>query len=238
MASTWNASFLTEPADGDSPSSGDDEIRVIRSAVTERMANEHTTYVADGTAGNYLLDWNHRAGSAKGYFQNAKPATRPNAATALNVNDAGRFFFDDNDSDLPYYYDGTDPYNATGWKGLLIVMPRFSIQGTIVAGSSVLPPIIFPHGGTIIRVDAVVGTAPTGSALRIDLEKNATANSVFGANDYVEIAIAALSGNSTDIDGTHGVLAAGDYLTVDIDQVGSTVAGADLSVSIEMRLGA
>ncbi len=237
MASTWNASFLTEPADGDSPSSGDDEIRVVRSAITERIANEHTTYIADGTAGNYLLDWNHRAGSAKGYFQNAKPATRPNAATALNIDDAGRLFFDDDDSDLPYYYDGTDPYNATGWKGLLIIMARFSIQGTLATGSEVVPRIIFPHGGTIIRVDASVITAPTDADLRIDLEKGGT-NSIFDTNDYVAITDGNTEGNSTDMVAVHSVLAAGDYLTVDIDQVGSTVAGADLSVSIEFRLGA
>ena len=231
MASTWDATFLTKPLDGDSPSSGDDEIRTVRSAITERMDNEHTTYVADGTAGNYLLDWNHVKGSAKGYFQDVAPANRPNGLTALTADDNGRLWFDDNDGDLAYVY--VHP----SWVGLNVMLARFSIQGTLAVGADVVPRIIFPHGGTIIRVDASVITAPTGAALRVDLEKNG-ANSIFDTNDYVEIAIAATEGNSTDMVAVHSVLAAGDYLTVDIDQVGSTIAGADLSVSIEMRLGA
>ncbi len=231
MPSTWDATFLTEPADGDSPSSGDDEIRVVRSAITERIANEHTTYVVDGTGGNYRLDWNHRAGSAKGYFQNTVPINRPNDATALSAADNGRLWFDDNDGDLAYVY--VHP----NWVGLNIVQPRFSIQGALATGSDVVPRIIFPHGGVILRVDASVITAPTDADLRIDLEKNGT-DSIFDTNDYVQIADGSTEGNSTDMEGTHSVLAAGDYLTVDIDQVGSTVAGADLSVSIEIRLGA
>lgn len=236
MAITWDATFLTLPAGGNLLSDGDNKIRDLKTGITERVENEHTTY-NDGTGGSYLLDWNHKPGSAKGYFQNAAPGTRPNGSTTLDANDAGRLWFDDDDADLPYFYDGTDPYAVEGWIGLLRCFPRFSIQGTLATGSEVVPRIIFPHGGAIIRVDAVVTTAPTGAALRVDLEKNG-ANSIFGTNDYVEIAAAANSGNSTDMDAAHSLLAAGDYLTVDIDQVGSTVAGVDLSVTIEMRLGA
>jgi hypothetical protein len=232
---TWDATFEVNPEDTDDASLGDDEMRADRIAVRERAENEHTTY-SDGTGGTTLLDWAHKPGSAKGYFQNAAPGVRPNAATALNADDAGRIWFDDDADDLPYFYDGTDPYDVAGWKGLLRTFVRFSIQGTLAVGSDVIPRIIFPKGCTIVRVDAIVTTAPTGAALRVDLEKTG-ANSIFGANDYVEIAIAANTGNSTDMDGTHNVLAAGDYLTVDIDQVGSTVAGADLSVAIEAFIG-
>ena len=231
MAITWNATFVVSPAGGDNLSDGDNKIRDLKTGIGERIRNEHTDYVGDSTAGAYLLDWNHVAGSAKGYFQNAAPTNRPNGSTALTSADAGRIWFDDNDGDLPYFYDGS------AWVGLSIVMYRFSIQGTLATGADVIPRLIFPHGGTIIRVDASVVTAPTGAAIRVDLE-NQGANSIFDTNDYVEIAAAATEGNSTDMEATHSVLAAGDYLTVDVDQVGSTIAGADLSVSIEMRLGA
>jgi len=230
MAITWNAAFLTLPDGGNQLSDGDNKIRDLKTGITERAENEHTTY-NDGTGGSYLLDWNHKAGSAKGYFQNAAPTNRPNGSTALTSDDAGRLWFDDDGGDLPYFYDGSD------WVGLLRVFIRFSIQGTLATGSKVIPSIPMPRGGTVVRVYANVDTAPTGAALRVDLEKNGT-NSIFGTNDYVEIAADATSGNSSDMDATHSVLAAGDTLEVDIDQVGSTVAGADLAVSIEITVGA
>lgn len=229
MAITWDATFLTLPAGGNLLSDGDNKIRDLKTGITERVENEHTTY-NDGTGGNYLLDWNHKPGSAKGYFQNAAPTNRPNNTTALTADDNGRLWFDDDNDDLPYFYVHSD------WLGLLRVFMRFSIQGTLSTGSKVVPSIPIPRGGTVVRVYAHVDTAPTGAALRIDLETNGS-NSIFGTNDYVEIAAAANSGNSSDMDATHSVLAAGDYLEVDIDQVGSTVAGADLAVSIEMRVG-
>ena len=233
MASTWDGTFLTEPADGDSPSSGDDEIRVIRSAVTERMANEHTTYIADGTAGNYLLDWNHRAGSAKGYFQDAAPTNRPNAATALTAADNGRLWFDDNNGDILYVY--VHP----NWVGVVREIARFSIQGEMATGQKVIPSIVFPRGCTVLRVDAYLDTAPTGAAFRLDLEAIAqgAGSSIFDTNDYVEIAIAANTGNSTDMEGTNSVIAAGERLEIDIDQVGSTIPGSDLSITIEVLVG-
>jgi hypothetical protein len=237
MAITWNATWAGEPAGTDNLSSGDDEIVELKTAVEERMANEHWTYVGDSTSGNYLLDFTHRAGSAKAYFQDAAPTNRPNGSTALDSDDAGRIWFDDDDADTPYFYDGT------GWVGLSRTWIRFSIQGTLSTGEAVIPSIPFPRGGKIIGVYAHVDTAPTDAALRIDLEKydlSDTTNdgSIFDTPDYVEIAAAAKDGNETSMDSNNQQMAAGDYLIVDIDQVGSTVAGADLSVTIEVLVGA
>jgi hypothetical protein len=231
MAITWDAAFAAKPAGGDNLSDGDNKFRDLKTGIGERIRNEHTDYLNDSTAGAYLIDWNHKAGSAKAYFQDAAPTNRPNGSTALSAADNGRFWFDDDDADIPYFY------NGSAWVGLLRAFIRLSIQGTLSTGADVVPRIIFPRGGAIVRVDAIVVTAPTGAAFRLDLEKSGS-NSIFGTNDYVEIAAAGTTGSSTDMDATHSVLAAGHYLTVDIDQVGSTVAGADLSVSIEYRVGA
>jgi len=85
---------------------------------------------------------------------------------------------------------------------------------------------------TIVEVEAAVGTAPTGAAVIVDVNKNGTTIFTTQSN-RPQIAV------STFVDSAGGIdvssLADGDYLTVDIDQIGSTVAGADLVVSIRLR---
>ena len=236
MASTWAAAFEAAPADDDDASLGDNEIRTTRTAIEERAKNEHLTYSGGDTAGEQALDWTHRKGSAIGYFQDAAPTKRPNAVTNLSATDNGRLWFDDNDDDLPYVY------VHASWVGLNRELVRISIQGTLATGTTVLPAIIFPRGAVIIKASARVLTAPTGAALQVDFHKHQTDRtddgSIFGTANYVEIADAAYYGTKTDMDGTINVLAADEYLTVDIDQVGSTVVGADLSITLEARVGA
>ena len=84
---------------------------------------------------------------------------------------------------------------------------------------------------TITEVRASVGTAPTGATLICDVHKNGTTIFTTQANRPT----IAISGN-TDMSGAPDVtaLADDDYITVDIDQIGSTIAGADLTVQIYM----
>lgn len=83
---------------------------------------------------------------------------------------------------------------------------------------------------TIVSVRASVGTQPTGASLIVDVNKNGTTIFTTQANRPT-IAVS----TNTDLSGTPDVttLAQGDYLTVDVDQIGSTVAGSDLTVEIE-----
>ncbi len=83
---------------------------------------------------------------------------------------------------------------------------------------------------TISSVRASVGTAPTGASVIIDLNKNGTTVFTTQANRPTIAASGFTSGAVTNMNITS--LAAGDYLTVDIDQVGSTIAGADLTVTV------
>jgi len=103
----------------------------------------------------------------------------------------------------------------------------FSQSGTLAAGTGTFR--WYAKGAyTIVEVRASVGTAPTGAAVLVDVNKNGT--TIFtGGTDRPNIAVS----TNTDV-GTPAVttLADGDYLTVDIDQVGSTVAGSDLTVQI------
>lgn len=82
---------------------------------------------------------------------------------------------------------------------------------------------------TIKKVRASVDTAPTGTSIRIDVNKNGTTVFTTQAN-RPDIAVSTNTDEANNPDVT--AVAAGDYLTVDIDVIGSTVAGADLTVQI------
>ena len=112
------------------------------------------------------------------------------------------------------------------------VLP-YSYLGNIVVGAGTFR--LYNDMGatwTINGVRASVGTAPAGASIIVDINKNGTTIFTTQGNRPT-IAIAGnTSGNVTNMDVT--TVAAGDYLTVDIDQIGSTTAGADLTVQIEV----
>lgn len=82
---------------------------------------------------------------------------------------------------------------------------------------------------TIRAIRATVNTAPTGQVIRVDVNKNGTTLFTTQGN-RPSIAISGNTSKVTNMDVT--TLADGDYLTYDIDQVGSSVAGADLLVQV------
>lgn len=88
---------------------------------------------------------------------------------------------------------------------------------------------LFATNLTIIQVFCAVNTAPTGADVIVDVNQNGTTIFTTPANRPV-IAAGAESGDTTTIDAPTWV--AGNYLTVDVDQIGSAVAGADLTVHV------
>lgn len=82
---------------------------------------------------------------------------------------------------------------------------------------------------TIEKVRASVDTQPTGAAIRVDVNKNGTTIFTTQGN-RPDIAVSTNTDEANNPDVT--ALAAGDYLTVDIDVIGSTIAGADLTVQV------
>lgn len=91
----------------------------------------------------------------------------------------------------------------------------------------------FPFDAIILGTTAAVGTAPTGAAIILDVNKNGTTIYTGGTNRPT----IAISGFATTTEPAPAVttILAGDYLTVDIDQIGSTVAGSDLTVFVRYR---
>jgi hypothetical protein len=107
----------------------------------------------------------------------------------------------------------------------------FSKTGTleVTTGASKFPALF---DMTLIGVRAAVGTAPTGADLIVDVNLNGTTVYTTQGNRPT-ISDGSTSSTETVPDVT--AVAAGDLLSVDIDQVGSSTAGSDLVVAIEFQ---
>lgn len=106
----------------------------------------------------------------------------------------------------------------------------FSISGTISTGTGAHR--IYNDTGvplTVRAVRAAVGTAPTGASLLVDVNINGT--TIFGTQtNRPTITAGTFTAAAPAINTT--TIAPGDYLTVDVDQVGSTIAGSNLTVAV------
>lgn len=109
--------------------------------------------------------------------------------------------------------------------------PAWSINGTVATG--VGTKRWYNDTGqtlTIRSVRVTADTAPTGSAITIDVNKNGTTIFTTQANRPTIAATGHTSGKVTNMDVT--TLADGDYVTFDVDAVGSTIAGSNLTVHV------
>jgi hypothetical protein len=110
-----------------------------------------------------------------------------------------------------------------------LMLPPFTAGGSLSlsTGTSRLP---IDSTYSITGVRLMANTAPVGAAVIVDVLKNGSTIFTTPANrpTIADGAHAGGPGPAPDVTG----LAAGDYLTVNIAQVGSTNPGADLVVSI------
>lgn len=130
--------------------------------------------------------------------------------------------------------DGTNWYGWHLTPTARLADVSFSRSGTLTVATSAFR--IYNDSGetrTITSVRASVGTAPTGAAILVDVNKNGS--TIFTTQgDRPSIAI---SGNTDTATPNVTSWASGDYLTVDVDQIGSTIAGADLTVTVVYQQG-
>ncbi len=108
------------------------------------------------------------------------------------------------------------------------------VEGTLTVGINKTFELIAPSSLTITKVKIHVKTAPTSATLIVDVNKAGTTIFTNQANRPT-IAIGNTDADSGVPDVT--ALAENDKLRVDVDKVGSTITGYDLTVEIVCNQG-
>lgn len=109
------------------------------------------------------------------------------------------------------------------------VLP-LTVTGAVATTSSVVARV--PFGGRVRGITVAVGTAPTGAALTGTVRKTTAAGTIVGT---FSIAISGTSAVAT-MSATDGAdeFAADDLFFLVVAQVGSTVAGSNLTALLEL----
>ena len=108
----------------------------------------------------------------------------------------------------------------------------FTYPDLLSVGESVCPLLIVTRPMTIVKAYAAVKIAPTGADLVLDLNKNGSTIWTTQA-DRLKILAGATSGSQEGFNSTE--LVEGDVLSLDIDVIGSILAGSDLTVEIKCK---
>lgn len=108
----------------------------------------------------------------------------------------------------------------------------FSASGNLTVRAGV-GRLMWPFPIEVVGVSSALGTAPTGSAAVFDLNRNGITMFTTQAN---RPAVAA-GLNASDGEALPDVVAVdvSDYVTVDIDQIGSIAPGAELTMVVRYR---
>lgn len=118
---------------------------------------------------------------------------------------------------------------APGVQQFTYQVQIFTVPGTLGVGTG-KAKFYIPGAITLDNVRASVGTAPTGSDITIDVNKNGTTVFTNQANRPKIYAGQTLVSTSTP---NITEFSEGDYITVDIDTIGSLNPGSDLTVQVE-----
>lgn len=125
------------------------------------------------------------------------------------------------------------PAGANGSSGIGYTVQTFTAPGTLVVYSGKArwyAPVDFE----ILNITVSCGTAPVGASIVVDINNNGA--SIF-TNPANRPHIFAGNNTAISVSPDNTILNAGEYLTVDIDQVGTTSPGTDLVVVIQMKEG-
>jgi hypothetical protein len=135
------------------------------------------------------------------------------------------------------YYYGT---NGSGTKGYYTLPTTSSSKVLPYSNTGTLSVLTGTHRlyndsgstWTINSVRASVGTAPTGASVIVDINVDGITIFTTQSNRPTIAASGFTSGKVTNMDVT--TIANGSYITVDIDQIGSVIAGSDLCAQLEV----
>ena len=134
-------------------------------------------------------------------------------------------------------------WNGTGWAMLPGPPPDIDDWFVIAASDEATNLVTgtnkvyfrMPYAGTLLAVKATVNTAPTGSTLICDINEAGT--SVLGTKLSIDASEKTSDTAASAATIADSALANDAEITIDIDQVGSTVAGKGLKVYMKVRRG-
>lgn len=127
-----------------------------------------------------------------------------------------------------------DVYDAgTGTVNLDVVPFSFGTDANplVVGGGN--QPFPYSGSGTVVGVRVVVGVAPSGASLIVDV--NVNGSSLWASQGAQPVVVAAGTDSGVVKPNQNAELSDGDVFTVDVDQVGSSVAGGYLTVVVYVR---
>lgn len=188
----------TVPTDSGEVSDTGLEIREVKKALESRNNKEHTTY------GGSVAGGEHLAGSAKSFYQGSYPTKRPDTATDLDSNDAGRVLIH---TDGPWI----EIWNGTGW--VKVVQPDATIAAAKLVegiGSDILAYAVYANQLASGATTETVGTFNSGSWQTRVLNTEVKDAKAIGSLASNQITLAA---------GTYRVRAKAPALQVDYHQV-------------------
>jgi len=123
------------------------------------------------------------------------------------------------------------PQGVAGLNAFIHVTFALAIGVNATTGINKTNAIIIPRAGTITKCWINAKTAPTGADLICDINKGGTTIWTTQAN-RIKLTAGNTSGSQTLFDVTS--VAEGDLITIDIDQIGATVAGKDITVILQI----
>lgn len=190
-------------------------------AVTWTAGDIITEAKMDNMVANDQAVDSHNQGSR--FTERADPLTPPANTLHLYAKDnngvSSLFFIDDSGS-ITQLGDVTPTF-------------IFPVPGSLIVGTSLTAALIVPKPLTIKKAYAYVKTAPVGASIITNILKNNA--SIWNATPANKLSIAdgVQSGSETSFDVT--ALSEGDILTLNVDQVGGTTAGSDLTVALKTQ---
>lgn len=154
------------------------------------------------------------------------------ATGGLQFGDLDTGFYESADDVLQMQVAGTNVarLNSTGLVGALQMIPvAISDETTALTTGTAKVTFIVPFAFTLTDIAASVTTAPTGADLIVDVNEGGT--SIMTTNKLrIDAGEKSTATAATPPTLTDTSLAAGAEITIDIDQIGSTIAGAGLKV--------
>lgn len=116
-------------------------------------------------------------------------------------------------------------YNGTAWVYSNVFPAIFSVQGTLAVGITGRKQRVYNRSGSpwnLIGMNLYITTGPTGAGATIQVNKN--------GSSWQTLTVAAGANNANSNPGSS--VADADYIDVDFTAVGSTVAGADATLTL------